>query len=157
MREGKGMTGEEYRTFRTACGLSQAEAAIFHGLKNWNTVRRWERGKTPVSSIAEEKIRDLNDFIEDEVSEIIAGLEGCPQTVALLVYDNADLDMLLWDHTDIPRQAHAAIIRRAFMELIEQGVDVRLVRMNRAKYMEWLGDRADTQDRRATWAASQIR
>lgn len=150
------MTGEEYKTIRIMCGLSQLEASEFHGLKNRNTVRRWENGQTPVSDIAEAKIRALNDWIEERVSGIMAGMDGHEGTVVFLTYGEDDLDMILWDE-DVPRQAHTAILRRAYIELIELGVDIRLVRMNRAKYRKWLGDRSDTQDRRATWAASQIR
>lgn len=62
------LSGLEYRAIRESLGLTQAEAAVLHGLKGVLTIKRWEAGRSIISKAACDKILSLcqNFYLEHE-------------------------------------------------------------------------------------------
>lgn len=79
------LSGLEYRAIRESLGLTQVEAAAFHGLKGVLTIKRWESERSFISKAACDKIlslcrkfnaeqEDMFDFLKGKNAEIVLTL-----------------------------------------------------------------------------------
>lgn len=148
------LTNEEYLTLRQYCGLSQQDAAEFHGIKNDKTIRRWEKGQSDVSEVASEKLLWLNSQIDMMVKAFINAIDE-NTNFTFLTYSPEDIDMIPASHP-IPPMAYNAAFRRLWLSLKEDNKPAHLVRMDRKKYIEWLAGRKDSLEYRIKWATEQI-
>ena len=152
------ITGSEFRRLREETGMTQQDVASFIGC-DIRSPRRWEAGKTRIPDRVVERLEHVVDMLDVYAKRAVTvyfeqmrGLDTdeMPE-VALVVYDDADADMVEWP--SLPFHTHAAAVGKAFDKLRRLGVPVRLVKMDRADYYAYLAGRPDTQAERSSWAA----
>ena len=150
------------RVLRQNCGLTQEDVAEYIGC-GLRSVKRWESGKSRISDRVVERLEHVVDMLDVYATKAVTvyvehmrGLETdeMPE-VALIVYDDADADMVEWPL--LPFHTHATAVCKAFDKLIRLGVPVRLVKMDRANYYTYLAGRPDSQAERSAWAALQTK
>ena len=155
------ITGTEFCRLRESAGLTQADVADLIGC-DLRSVKRWEAGKSRISDRVVERLEHVVDMLDvyakRAVTVYFEHLRGIDTDempeVALVVYDDADADMVEWP--SLPFHTHAAAVAKAFDELQRLGAPVRLVKMDRADYYAYLSGRPDSQAERSAWAALQI-
>lgn len=67
-----------YDLLRRRCGLSQAEAAAFHGVR-LDTVKKWCGGINRASPAVLAELRGLHDKIERVATEALAAIAAAPE------------------------------------------------------------------------------
>lgn len=121
------MTSAEYRTLREACGLSQQDAVVFHGVSP-RTIQHWETGRNNVPAGAAQELRDLNALIERGVqnwlalaSEVVAK-HGALDGIRLFRYRTAeDYAGSKPDLEGLPWPCHNALIGRVLAAMRRDG------------------------------------
>lgn len=77
------LSGLEYRAIRESLGLTQTEAAAFHGLKGVLTIKRWEAGRSFISQTACDKIVSLCRKFYTEQEELFRSLRKKEEEIVL--------------------------------------------------------------------------
>ena len=127
-------------------GLTQAEAAALFQVDG-RTVRRWIEGTRPTPQVAIDHLRAWVSSL-DRTAQVIIARMGVP---AVLLLYRRDRDVPPWTGLRTAG-CHLALVRRVF----ERRADIQLITFDRATYRYWLGARADSEEMRATWAASRV-
>lgn len=117
------MTAAEFRTLREACGLSQQEAATFHGV-SLRTIAHWETGRNNIPPGAAQELLDLNAMIERGVQNVmtlvgeIAAKHGAADEIALTRYRSLDdYAGSRADREGLPWPCHNAMIGRVMVRM----------------------------------------
>jgi transcriptional regulator with XRE-family HTH domain len=66
-----------YDLLRRRCGLSQAEAAAFHGVR-LDTIKSWCSGRNRPAAAVLAELRSLHARIERVAAEALAAIDGAP-------------------------------------------------------------------------------
>ena|ERR1041384_6133453 len=126
-----------------ATGLTQTDAAKLLGVAG-RTMRRWVEGRAIPPASVFDRLAALARALDQAADAKVRWMDppgGTPP--AMVVYRrNRDLPPSCGWRT---AGCHLAMVRR----IVERRPDVRLVSYQRWPYRRWLGDRADTEEKRA--------
>ncbi|MCG7879748.1 MAG: hypothetical protein JAY96_11335 [Candidatus Thiodiazotropha endolucinida] len=148
---------------RESLGLTAQWLADQAGVK-LRSVQYWESGRSPVPEDVAGMINQIEASINYAVGQAVEIInaakkkQGCyPELVALVRYrTDEDLWRFRGDMRPLPATAHAELLARLTRELSKMGVEFRIVYMEVATYIEWLGNRSDNESTRAEWASQQV-
>lgn len=153
------ITGTEFRRLREEIGMTQQDVASFIGC-GLRSVKYWEAGKSRIPERVFDRLEQIDAALKVYAARLLEAYtdqtealspESLPE-VALIVYDDADADMVDWS---LPFPTHSAAVFKAFRIFTENGITARIVKMDRDAYAAFLSGRPDTQAERSAWAALQ--
>jgi transcriptional regulator with XRE-family HTH domain len=153
------MNGAELKTIRESLGLSLQwladKASVSH-----RSAAYWEAGaKIPndVIKLILSLEKSVNNAVANALISIIDATEnqqGLPDRIVLVRYKT---DQDLWrfrkDMAGFPASYHASILYRLRTEITKLGIACHVVWLDPIKYIEWLGNREDSESMRSAWAA----
>lgn len=149
------MNNTEFRLIREELHLSQTELAELWGV-SLRTVQRWEKGDFPVPEEKQAFLKENLSAVYRSVKEFLITLEKLADealgTVVLLAYN-------AWSYDgDFPHyKIHNSMLIKAKETAEIQGFKVCIVKFEPELYKEWLNDKPDNQENRASWAAFQYK
>ncbi|MDR1911612.1 MAG: YdiL family protein [Helicobacteraceae bacterium] len=151
------MTNAEFSATRQRLFLSQVDLGkIVDAVRS--TINDYESGYRKVPDRVEKALKELSEWRENALKTAIETIGGqikkrkkSPSAIALVWYsDPADwLEIGEAERYFRPRQSVLAAVKKRY------GDRVRLIAFNRADYLAWLGDRADSEPLRSAWALAQ--
>lgn len=149
------LTGEEYKTIRHTLGLSQAEAADFHGLKGTRTIKRWEKGGSFISDIACNKITALLVAVNEKIKADLGQLLALPREakIMLIIYPD-DCSGVVPGFDNLPPSVCTAMVKRVYIALKESGRTAGMVMFDQESYISFLmkNNLSDCRENREQWA-----
>ena len=128
-------------------GLTQTDAAALLHV-DARTVRRWLEGTRPTPEVVIEHLRTWAAALDQASDAIITRMVG--GRAVLLLY-RRDRDVPPWTGLTTAG-CYLAVVRRVF----ERRPDIQLIAFDGIAFRWWLRDRTDSEDMRATWAASRV-
>lgn len=154
------MTPAEFKTTREALGLT-AQWIADHTKIGLRTVQHWDVGSRVVPSSVEDMLEAIDQTLEATVAQALEQVDSLvdhgsgPDEIVLIRYrTDEDLWRFRPDMQPLPASTHAAMLARLRRALRARGIQTTIEFMKPDEYMQWLGDRPDTEATRAEWASS---
>ncbi|MBF0140058.1 MAG: DUF1870 family protein [Magnetococcales bacterium] len=155
------VTSAELKTLRESLGLTAQWLADQAGVQI-RTVRYWEAGRSSVpadvSALLERIDRMLDDAVAQAVAQItdsIAKPVAIPEITLVRYRTDDDLWRFRPEMRPIPVTTHAAMLMRLRRALFHVGIQSVIQYMDPEDYLDWLGDRPDSETERSEWAATR--
>ncbi len=154
------MTPAEFKTIRESLGLTAQWIADQAGVK-LRTAQYWEAGRMAVPEDVAKMLDNIDKMLDSTVSQALAFIDitakdhGAPSEIYLVRYrSDADLWRFRPDMKPLPTTTHAAMLSRLRRILWTRSIPSVIEYMEPEEYMVWLAGRPDTEEARASWAAS---
>lgn len=151
------LNAEEYRALRKVLGFSQQEAQNFHGLKDIQSVRRWEKGKNTTSACACTKILGLmktaSEYIKDKFFEF---RQHRSQPAIFLSYNDEEdfkyIAPIIKEFSAL--SVYKMTVYRAYVEALSRNFDAHIVIFNKEDFESYLValNVEDSLQARENWA-----
>lgn len=139
------LNGIEFKTIREELGLTQAELMRLMGIKNYQTIVRWEKGDNVISESACDTIVNMLKSAWQEITEKTDLLlerykRTCYADFALIIYPN--------------NPTLNAATRKAYCRFMAEGKKAHLIRWNEQDFHAFLDmkELEDTPETRERWA-----
>lgn len=146
------LTAAEISAIFRACCLSDQMAARLLNVTD-GTVRRWRRGDLTPRRTHAKNILAIEATVRQMVEAAIEQIEAAgPEQIVLVGYREV-MEMLPYTNPPVIEMQFATL---AALRL-RYGRRLRIIEFDGVDYAAWLGDREDTQARRAAWAVEYCR
>lgn len=154
------MSPAELKSMREFLGLTLGWVAEQAGVAI-RTAQYWESGRQRVPADVAQMLTDLDGRVEAIINPLADAVESLapedrPAQIVLLRYkSDADLWDFRPDMAGLPTSFHASMLNRLQRLFWAAGVKTGIQYMRKEHYLEWLGDREDSEISRAEWAGLQ--
>lgn len=135
------LNGEEYKAYRKVLGFSQQEAQNFHGLKDIQSVRRWEKGKNTTSACACEKILKCSKLVYEYLKDKFFEFRQHRSQASIFLSYNDDEDpryILPIVEQFYSLSVYKMAVYRGYVEAIQRGFDAHIVLFDKDEYESYL-------------------
>lgn len=150
------MNNIEFKLLRESLHLTRQDLADIWGLSSPRVIQRWDKGDLSIPLNRQEELKKLDDLVdkttENFINTIIFKTERFEHIdIICVVAYNA----ITYDGDFIHYKLHNAVLMRAFHQLKRKGIFLKIVEFDKKDYLNWLGEKSDTQAMRSAWAASK--
>ena len=142
------LNGIEFKTIREELGLTQAELMRLMGIKNYQTIVRWEKGHNVIS---ERACDSLIALLKENLAQMINNTNEIVERYKRTCY--ADFALILYPESPLQNAA----VRKAYCQLLIEGKKAHIVRFNEESYTAYLKSKGaeDSTKNREQWAVAE--
>lgn len=155
------MTPAEFRTMRETLGLTGQWVADRADV-SLRAVQYWDEGRWVVPEAVEDMLETIEQTLEAAVEQALEQVDesiargAVPDEITLIRYrTDKDLWRFRPDMQPLPATTHGVLVTRLKRALCTKGIAATIEFMKPDEYMQWLGEREDTETTRAEWASTR--